>query len=145
MYEPYMYCLTRPLSHRARAPPWVQSQDEKEVPDMIRRNASEIPSWADRAPLGRMFWLYGAAVSGILIAFFLIALGIGSLVGQEIALLLFGGYTAWVLVPIWRRAKSAPLPWRDVTRWLVIAWGANAALVCGFLQADLLTHTMHLA
>lgn len=111
---------------------------------MTRHDASESQAWPDRALLGRMFWLYGATVSGILIAFFLIALGMGSFVGQEVALLLFAGYTAWVLVPIWRRAGSAPLPWRDVTRWLVIAWAANAALVCGFLQADLLSRAMGL-
>ena len=57
-------------------------------------------------------------------------------------LLAFAAYTAWILVAVWRCAANAPPFWGALARWLTVAWAANAALLIGFLEIDLLARSL---
>jgi hypothetical protein len=89
-------------------------------------------------PLAVAFWGYGVVVSGALTALHIAALGRGQLRLQQGLIILSALYTAWALVAIWRCAANAAAYWTTVARWLVVAWGLNAALVLIFLQLNLL-------
>lgn len=98
----------------------------------------ELRAWYGAAPLGRVFWLYGVLVSSILILVFIAAIYRDRLVLRQIVLLLFAGYTVWILVSVWRCAAHAEPRWGIMARWLTVAWAGNAAMVVLFLQIDLL-------
>jgi hypothetical protein len=102
----------------------------------------EIRTWHGGRPLAPVFWLYGVAVSSIAVLRYAVALQYGQLRVQQALLLAFAAYTAWILVAVWRCAANAPPFWGALARWLTVAWAANAALVIGFLQIDLLTRCL---
>lgn len=98
----------------------------------------ELRAWHGVAPLGRVFWLYGVLVSAVLILVFVLAIYQDRLALRQIVLLLFAGYTVWILVSVWRCAEHAEPRWGVPARWLTVAWAGNAAMVVLFLQIDLL-------
>jgi hypothetical protein len=57
---------------------------------------------------------------------------------QQVLLILLAGYTAWILVAIWRCADNSSKVWGLLARGLTVAWAGNAILLLAFLQADLL-------
>jgi hypothetical protein len=99
----------------------------------------EIRAFQGRAPLGRVFWLYGVATSLGIAGFYRLAMEAGRLGVQQALLLLLALYTVWVLVAVWRCAEHAAPFWRMLARNLTVAWALNVALLAGFLQIDLLS------
>ncbi|WP_368744950.1 hypothetical protein [Desertibaculum subflavum] len=98
----------------------------------------EVRAWQGRAPLGRVFWVYGVITSSGLAAIYLLALAAGRRDAQQALILLFLAYTLWILVAVWRCADAAPPGLRALARSLTVAWAANTLLVAGFLQLDLI-------
>lgn len=98
----------------------------------------EIRAWQGRAPLGRVFWVYGVLTSAGLAAIYLLALAAGRRDAQQALILIFLAYTLWILVAVWRCAGAAPPGLRVLTRSMTVAWVANTLLVAGFLQLDLI-------
>lgn len=98
----------------------------------------ELRAFQGRAPLGRVFWLYGVATSLGIALFYRLAMEAGRLGLQQALLLLLALYTGWVLVAVWRCAARAAPFWRVLARNLTITWAVNVALLAGFLQIDLL-------
>ena len=88
-------------------------------------------------PLGQVFWGYGVFVSAVLISGFVAALYQKNVWVQEALLILFLAYTVWILTAIWR-SSGGPSAWSMIARTLTIAWAANALLVSGFLQMNLM-------
>lgn len=104
--------------------------------------ADEIRAWHGRRPLGPIFWLYGVAVSWLVVMRYALAMRDGQLLLQQVLLPCFAAYTVWILVSVWRCAANAPPIWGVLARWLTVAWAVNAALVVGFLQIDLLARCL---
>lgn len=102
----------------------------------------EVRAWHGRRPLAPVFWIYGVAVSWLLVLRYAIAMRDGQIVVQQVLLPLFAAYTVWILFSVWRCAANAPPFWGGLARWLTAAWAANAALVVGFLQIDLLAREL---
>lgn len=98
----------------------------------------EIRAWQGKAPLGRVFWVYGVVTSAGLGAIYLLALAAGRRDVQQALILIFLAYTLWILVAVWRCAGAAPPGLRALARSLTVAWAANTLLVAGFLQLDLI-------
>jgi hypothetical protein len=98
----------------------------------------EIRAWQGRAPLARVFWVYGVLTSLGLAGLHLLALQAGRRDIQQVLILVFTAYTAWILVAVWRSAEQAPAGLRLFVRSLTVAWAANALLLAGFLQLDLI-------
>lgn len=99
---------------------------------------SEVRAWQGREPLGKVFWGYGVLVSLVLIALYILAAVQGRIIVQQILLVFFAGYTAWILVAVWRCAAAAQPLWRTLARSLTVAWAGNTILVVFFLQLQLL-------
>jgi hypothetical protein len=100
--------------------------------------APERRAWHGDEPLWKVFWGYGVLVSLGLALLFLIALEQEHIIIQQALLIFLAGYTAWILVAIWRCADNSFMGWGALARGLTIAWAANTILVLTFLQADLL-------
>lgn len=98
----------------------------------------EIEAFAGRAPLGRVFWLYGVATSLGLALLYRLAMEAGRMGLQQGLLLLLAAYTVWVLVAVWRCAANAAPFWRTLARSLTVTWAANAILLGSFLELELL-------
>ncbi len=98
----------------------------------------EIRAWHGGAPLGRVFWVYGVLTSLGLAGVYLLALLADRPDAQQVIILIFGAYTFWILVAVWRCAEPAPPGLRLLTRSLTVAWAANTLLVAVFLQLDLI-------
>lgn len=101
---------------------------------------TRMMGWAERAPLWRVFWLYGVIPSNLLWA---IALGMMSaelhanLVRILLAFLLI--FTAWIVRAVWLAAPNAvDKRYSAVARALTVAWGINTVLLVFFLQLQLL-------
>lgn len=84
-----------------------------------------------------MFWGYGVLSSTILIGIYAVALSEHQIEVQQALLIVFGAYTAWILVSVWRCAETSDPHWGLIARCLTVAWASNAALVLLFLQLDL--------
>jgi hypothetical protein len=104
--------------------------------------ATELRAWHGREPLWKVFWGYGVLASAILALFYVLAVQQERMIVQEILLVLFAGYTAWILAAVWRCAENSDALWRTLARSLTVAWAANAVLVLAFLQLDLLAAYM---
>jgi hypothetical protein len=102
----------------------------------------ELRAWHGDQPLWKVFWAYGVLASSGLALLYLIALEQEHIVIQQALLILLAGYTAWILVAIWRCAENSPTGWGTLARGLTIAWAANTMLVLAFLQADLVATYM---
>jgi hypothetical protein len=98
----------------------------------------ELRALAGRAPLGRVFWIYGVLISSALALGFALAGEAGRTDLQQLLILLFLPYTAAILVAIWRCGEHAAPPWGTVARALTVAWACNTLLVVAMLQIDLL-------
>lgn len=95
--------------------------------------------WLGRAPLGRVFWLYGIGGSAFLGGLFLLTRTEDNLVGQQSVLLLLALHTVWILGAIWRSAYRADSNyWHASARALTLAWAMNAILLLGFFEVELL-------
>ena len=99
--------------------------------------ATELRAWHGREPLWRVFWGYGVLASAILALLYVLAVRQERVIVQQILLVLFAGYTAWILVAVWRCAENSDALWRALARSLTVAWAANTVLVLAFLQLDL--------
>ena len=99
---------------------------------------AEMRAWRGNEPLERVFWGYGVLGSGILIAVYFLAVDQNRIAVAQAFLLLFLGYTIWLLVALWRCSAAAELFWQMLVRSLIFVWGGNTLLVVLFLQADLL-------
>lgn len=102
----------------------------------------ELRAWQGRAPLVRVFWLYGVLTSIGIAIFYLLAAEAGRPGLQQGLLIVLAAYTVWILVAVWRCAESAPPPWRALARSLTVAWALNTILVTGFLQLDLIARRL---
>lgn len=105
---------------------------------LARFFAPELRAWRGRQPLTVVFWLYGVAVSWLLVGLHASALLRGQVGVQQALLCVSALYTIWILGAIWRCAVNASPFWGAVARGLTVAWAINTALVLLFLQADLL-------
>ena len=100
--------------------------------------ATELRAWHGREPLCKVFWGYGVLASAILALFYVLAVHQERVIVQQILLVLFAGYTGWILIAVWRCAENSDTLWRTLARSLTVAWAANTVLVLAFLQLDLL-------
>jgi hypothetical protein len=103
--------------------------------------APELSAWRGQQPLWKVFWLYGVAVSGALIAIYLLAFVVDAVALRQILVLCFVPYTAWILVSIWRCSNNVREQfWRVVARFLTVAWACNAVMIVIFVEMNLITH-----
>ncbi|GIK81450.1 MAG: hypothetical protein H3C55_13400 [Pseudorhodoplanes sp.] len=103
--------------------------------------APELSAWRGQQPLWRVFWLYGVAVSGALIAVYLFAFLADAVALRQILVLCFIPYTVWILVSIWRCSDNVREQyWRMLARFLTFAWAFNAILIVIFIEMNLITH-----
>lgn len=100
--------------------------------------APEIRSWSGEQRLWVVFWGYGVAASVVIGALYGVAISADGLAFQQILLLLFAAYTAWILVSVWRCADNTrDKHWGLIARFLTAGWAANAFMLFAFLQLDL--------
>jgi len=101
--------------------------------------AAEVRAWRGAEPLWKVFWVYGVATSGVLIAFYVVAFYVDRIALRQVLLPCFAAYTAWILVSVWRCASNTSEKlWGTLARFLTVAWAANTILVLTFLQLNLL-------
>lgn len=92
------------------------------------------PDLRGHAPLWRVFWIEGVALSHALFAAIVMAYAQVSSAALAVALLGFMAYTAWILRRIWINAGNTDRPaLGDLARFLTVAWAINAALVSLFM------------
>lgn len=99
---------------------------------------TELRAWYGLEPLWKVFWGYGVLASTVIGILYALALVQQRTIVQEALLIAFATYTVWIVVSVWRCAQSAAPIWQTLARSLTVAWAANAALVVGFLQLDLI-------
>lgn len=68
--------------------------------------AAEILAWRGEQPLWKVFWVYGVAISSVLIAFYVIGFYVDRIALRQVLLLCFAPYTAWILISVWRCANN---------------------------------------
>ncbi len=103
--------------------------------------APELSAWRGQLPLGRVFWLYGVAISSALIAVYLFAFLADAVALRQILVLCFIPYTVWILVSIWRCSNNVREQfWRMLARFLTVAWACNAILIVIFVEMNLIAH-----
>jgi hypothetical protein len=101
--------------------------------------AAEIRAWRGEEKLWKVFWGYGIAISSILASVYAVAIYVDRIALQQVLLLTFMAYTAWILISVWRCASNTMEKlWGLLARFLTVAWAANTILVMIFLQLDLL-------
>lgn len=105
--------------------------------------APELRAWRGDVPLAAVFWGYGVFLSSELAALYALAVYLNQLLIQQMLIIVFGIYTPWILVVIWRCADHAAAFWGTMARWLTMAWGLNTLFVLLFLQIDLLVQYGH--
>lgn len=95
--------------------------------------------WDGNGPLWKVFWIYGVATSLALAGLYWLAMRDDMAWAQQILLLFFVPYTAWILVAVWRCAPNTGVErFGIVARGLTVAWAINAILLTLFLEFDLL-------
>lgn len=99
---------------------------------------AELRAWYGLLPLWKVFWGYGVAASWVLIGLYVMAVSEDQTNVQQCLLVLFGAYTVWVLVSVWRCAAASDPHWQLLARLLTVAWAVNAAMMIVFLQLELL-------
>ena len=101
--------------------------------------ATEIRAWHGEEPLWKIFWGYGVAISGVLIAFYIIGFYVDRIALRQVLVLCFAPYTAWILVSVWRCANNTRERfWGLLARLLTVAWTCNTILVLVFVQINLI-------
>ncbi len=108
-----------------------------------RSFAPELRAWRGNLPLAAVFWGYGVFVSGELAALYALAVYLQQPLVQQMLIVVFGVYTPWILIVIWRSADNAAAFWGTMARWLTMAWALNTLFVLLFLQIDLLVQYGH--
>ncbi len=98
---------------------------------------AEIQAWHGYEPLSKIFWGYGAFGSSVLITLYLLAADQNRVDIQQMLIVFFVAYTAWLLVALWRCASAVDLFWQMLVRSVVFVWGGNTLFVAFFLQIDL--------
>ena len=97
-----------------------------------------LRAWRGEERLGRAFWLYGVAGSCAILVFCLIAIDGASAAAHQVALLVFGLYTCWALVSIWRSASDEQNYDHLLARALAIPWSMNVLMIVLALEMELL-------
>jgi hypothetical protein len=100
--------------------------------------APELRAWRGEMALWKAYWGYGVATSVLLGLLMLEALREHRPLLQQTLLIALAGYTAWILIVIWRCSAQASPHWRFFARLSTVAWAGNAVLVLGFLQLELI-------
>lgn len=101
--------------------------------------AAELRAWRGEQPLWKVFWIYGVAVSSVLIAFYVIAFYADRIALRQVLLACFALYTAWILVSVWRCANNTREKlWSLLARLLTVAWACNTIMILTFLQLNLI-------
>ncbi len=101
--------------------------------------AEEIRAWHGHAPLASVFWLRGVLGSSVLILLYATTVYLEQAFAEQALLVIFGGYTIWILVAIWRCSQADDTFWSFMARLLTVAWAGNAAMILLFRQLDLLS------
>jgi hypothetical protein len=102
--------------------------------------APELRAWRGEQPLWKVFWVYGVAASSALIALYMFGFYLDRVALRQVLLPCFAGYTAWILVSVWRCANNAEKNfWSMLARLLTVAWACNAIMVLIFIQLNLIT------
>lgn len=91
--------------------------------------------------LGKVYWGYGVLTSSLLALLMLEALRENRPWLEQGPLAALALYTVWILVAVWRCPKSS-LQWRFFARLSTIVWAANAMLVLGFLELELIARLL---
>lgn len=105
--------------------------------------APEIRAWHGQEPLWKVFWIYGVVVSSLVIALYASAIYSGHRPLQQVVLVVFAAYTAWILVSVWRCAENVRERfWGLLARLLTVAWAGNTIMVVLFLELDLLNRVL---
>lgn len=120
---------------RARGQPTRDGAEMREIAALFE---PELDAWRGRAPLWRVFWLHGAGVSVCLLAWLLPGLEHRHVLPLQAGLAAYMGYTAWVLVAVWRCTANAAPFWGDLARIVTVAWAANTLMLGVFLEIELL-------
>tara|TARA_R110002020_G_scaffold189446_2_gene388411 strand:+ start:6337 stop:6726 length:390 start_codon:yes stop_codon:yes gene_type:complete len=105
---------------------------------LARTFAPEIDAWHGNAGLATVFWFYGVLTSSVLMLFYARMVYLRLVIAEQLLLVVFGLYTAWILVSIWRCSVVSGSFWAQLARFLTVAWAGNAALVLLFRQLELL-------
>lgn len=102
--------------------------------------ASAMTRFTDRQPLWKVFWLYGVLPGNLWWIAVLAMLLDAQWPGATRALLvLLLGYTAWIVMAVWRAAPNARDPRYGVlARALTVVWAINTVLLVLFLELQLL-------
>jgi hypothetical protein len=101
--------------------------------------AGELAAWRGEQPLWKVFWLYGVAVSGVLIAIYAAAFYSDRVALRQVLLVCFALYTVWILVSVWRCANNTrERYWSLLARFLTVAWAGNTIMILVFLQFNLI-------
>lgn len=93
-----------------------------------------------RAPLWKVFWLWGVALSWALFGLFYFAL---SAVGINWVLFFLSGiimlpYSVWLLVSIWMCAANTSWDfWDRAARFTTIVWALNIGVTAGLMLTEL--------
>lgn len=106
-------------------------------PFRARLVAPEPKVFRGEAALAPVFWLHGVVATWWLIALNIIVMRQDGWAPVQALILLHLGYTAWILVAIWRCAANAHPSWGILARWLTVAWGLNTAFVLLFVEIEL--------
>ena len=98
----------------------------------------ELAAWQGRAPLARVFWVYGVLTSLGLGGLFLMAGQAGRRDIQQGLIVALSAYTVFILVALWRCSEAAAPGVRLLVRLLTLAWAVNAMMLAAFVQLDLI-------
>ena len=112
---------------------------------ILRFFEPELRAWYGLAPLWKVFWGYGVLASAVIVALYAVALIEHCTAAQQVLLLFFAGYSAWVLVSMWRCAAASMPLWQTLARSLTVAWAVNIVLVTLFLELDLIAIWLRLS
>ena len=101
--------------------------------------APELRAWHGQQPLWKVFWLYGVAASGVLVALYALGFYLEQVALRQILVLCFALYTAWIVISVWRCADNAREKyWGMLARFLTVAWACNAVMVVVFVEFNLI-------
>lgn len=101
--------------------------------------AAELRAWRGEELLWKVFWIYGVATSIAIVIVYVVAFYDGRMALRQVLLPCFAGYTAWILVSVWRCASNTNEKlWSTLARFLTVAWAGNTILILIFLQLNLL-------
>ena len=102
--------------------------------------APELRAWRGEQPLWKVFWVYGVTTSGVLIVLYALGFYLDRTALRQMLVPCFAGYTAWILVSVWRCANNTQERfWSMLARLLTVAWACNATMVLVFIQLNLIT------